>query len=192
MVRPRFPLIAVALLGLGACQRQATGGLLPVRYPARVMAVTPEEVPVRRAVGALGASIPAQEIGLPTLERQLALAEERRAVARKPRAGTDSVAVNPVGSPSGGPLTSLADQLNLQGRLGPTVPPRSKSKDTLATHRPGPHQPASVESALAKLPDRQLRRAEKAHRWRDTGANLRSSLVILAAALSLMVLGLKL
>lgn len=189
MFRNRLPLVVVALFGLGACQRQATGGLLPVRYPARVVAVTPVEVPVRRATGALGASLPSEEIGLPTLERQLALAEERRTVARRPRAGADSA--DRV-SPPAEPLTSLAEQLGLQGRLGPSVPPHPKPKDTLATHPPGPHQPASVEHALANVPDRQLRRAEKAHRWRNTGSNLRSSLVILAAALSLMVIGLKL
>ena len=184
----------MALLGLSACQRQVAGGFLPTRNPA-VRAAPPLNQPVRRSVYELGAALHPDDVQLPTLEQQLALAEQSRAnrLARlRPLSEpTDSsVSGRPAAPPSGEGMTSLADQLGVYGRGTPLQSPGSVDETpALGSAR---HQPSAVEKALAKTPEKKVQKIDKAQRWKNTGSDLRPALLVLVGAVILMIVGLRL
>lgn len=195
MVRSRLLFVAGALLGLSACQRQATGGFLPTRSAA-VRVTPPVNPPIRRAVYDLGTALHPDDVQLPTLEQQLALAEQSRAsrLARvRPQAEpTDSVGRVPLAAapPPAEKMTSLAEQLGVYGRGTP--PQALGSSGETAPPGPARHQPSAVENALAKAPEKKARKIDQAQRWKNTGSDLRPALLVLAGAVILMLVGLKL
>lgn len=194
MFRSRLLFVVLILLGLSACQRQAAGGFLPTRNPA-VRVAPPVNPPIRRAVYELGASLHSDDVQLPTLEQQLALAEQSRAsrsASLRPHTGpTDSVVSAPTTAPPPTEkMTSLADQLGVYGRGTPLQ--SSGSADETASSGSARHQPSAVEKALAKAPEKRGQKIDKAQRWKNTGSDLRPALLVLVGAVILMLVGLKL
>lgn len=189
MVRT-LPLLALmGFSGLTACQRQAVGGFLPVRAAAVRVQPPPVTRPIYRAVDELRTAIRPEDVNLPTLEQQLALAERRTAAGPRARSvATDSTARS---QPSTGAMTSLADQLGVYGRGVGLRNLGLGSGEVSGPSQPGPHQPTEVDHALAKVPANDVKKANKAQRWKNTGSDLRPALLVLAAAVVLMVIGLK-
>lgn len=180
--------IVLSIIGLCACQRQPIGGFLPVRAAA-VRTAPPVAPPIYRAVQGLGAAIDPGEVHLPGLERQLAAAEQARA------SGERSQAPGPVepSQPKPETMTSLADQLGVYGR-GASRQSLQQLPGFEPATTPGrvAHQPTAVDNALRKETATPNKKVDKAQRRKTTGSNLRPALVVLAVALILMVVGLKL
>lgn len=189
MFRKLCVVVVLSVAGLCACQRQPIGAFLPVRNAAVRTGPPPVAPPIHRAVQGMGAAIDPVDVGLPGLERQLAAAEQARANAGRSRT-PDRSEPSP---PKPETMTSLADQLGVYGR-GASRQTRQQLPSFESAKAPGrvPHQPTAVDNALRESTATPDEKIDKAQRRKTTGSNLRPALVVLAVALILMVIGLKL